>query len=278
MLRSLILHQGLGGAIRVTSYIVLAALIIATGLLIIPVRTDRDKLPLPHLQLLQYSTDICYISAGIGTCLAMLVIFFPSMYLELLGVERGADPITSFNSGIVSSLTGVIGGVLLGFISDIYGIWNVMIPVSGGVALTLFTMCAVQGPKSLIAHSIFYGFFSGAWLSLMITALSSLATKVEEMGTRVGLVLTGSSFFALFSLGLQDALLGTRFNWGAPSFFLGVFIFGNHGARASVKSQTWCCEGLDEREETIYPRPFLYLMTFVYLCVNGSSCFFHLLR
>jgi hypothetical protein len=58
-----------------------------------------------------------------------------------------------------------------------------------------------QGPKSLIAHSIFYGFFSGACrcifihrsashteahrdpgLSLMITALSSLATKVEEMG------------------------------------------------------------------------------------------------
>lgn len=99
-----------------------------------------------------------------------------------------------------------------------------MIPVSFGVALSMFTMCAVlvyflnysksnfcwpplwfelysQGPKSLVAHSIFYGFFSGACrcifihksasyteahrdsgLSLMITALSSLATKEEEMG------------------------------------------------------------------------------------------------
>ena len=166
-----------------------------------------------------------------------------------------------------------------------------MIPVSGGVALTLFTMCAVwvilskiqqssstdhtfelysRGPKSLIAHSIFYGFFSGACrcifvhksayteahhdsgLSLMITALSSLATKLEEMGwvllpffffsqstrwngiddlcllyvsTRVGLVLTGSSFFALFSFVLQDALLGTRFNWVTPSVFSGVSAF-----------------------------------------------------
>jgi len=136
-----------------------------------------------------------YVFAAIGTCLTMLVIFFPVMYLELLGLERGVDAVTSFNSGIILSLTGGIGGVLLGFMSDIYGIWNIMIPVSGGLAFTLFTMCAVQGPKSLVVHSMFYGFFSGAWLSLMVTALGSLAASTEEMGTRVGLVLTGSSFF-----------------------------------------------------------------------------------
>lgn len=226
ILRSVIPHRGLGGAIRVTAYLIFAALFIATGLLILPLRTDRDKLPLPQIQLLQYSSDMCYIFAAIGTCAAMLVLSFPSMYLELLGVERGADPVTSFNSGIVTSITGMMGGVLLGFISDKYGIWNLMIPVSGGVALTLFTMCAVQGPKSLIALSIFYGFFGGAWLSLMITALSSLATKMEEIGTRVGLVLTGSSVFALFSFAFQNALLGTRFNWAAPSVFSGLLFLG----------------------------------------------------
>lgn len=112
-----------------------------------------------------------------------------------------------------------------------------MIPVSFGVALSMFTMCAVlvyflnysksnfcwpplwfelysQGPKSLVAHSIFYGFFSGACrcifihksasyteahrdsgLSLMITALSSLATKEEEMGWVFFLFLSFPSFF-----------------------------------------------------------------------------------
>jgi len=229
ILRCLIPHRGLSGAIRVTAYIVLAALLIAAGLLIIPTRTDGNKLPLIHIQLLEYSTDMCYVYAGFGTCLAMLVLFFPTMYLELLGLERGADPITAFNSGIVSSLTGIIGGIVLGFISDMYGIWNVMIPVAGGLALTLFTMCAVHGPKTLIAHSVFYGFFSGAWLSLMVTALSSLATKMEEMSTRVGLVLTGSSVFALLSFGLQDALLGTKFNWTAPSIFSGFLLLGVTG-------------------------------------------------
>jgi len=229
ILRCLIPHYGLHGAIRVTAYIIFAALLIATGLLTIPTRTERKKLPLPQLQLLTYSTDMCYVFASVGTCLAMLVIFFPSLYLELLGLERGVDPITSFNSGIVLSLTGLIGGILLGFVSDLYGIWNIMIPVAGGLALTLFTMCTIQGPKSLVAHSIFYGFFSGAWLSLMVTALSSLATKVEEMSTRVGLVLTGSSIFALVSYALQHALLGTKFNWTAPSVFSGFVLLGVTG-------------------------------------------------
>jgi len=229
ILRCLIPHHGLSSAIRTTAYIIFVALLIAIGLLVLPTKTERDKLPLPQLQLLKYSSDMSYVFAGISTCLAMLVVFFPMLYLELLGLERGVDPITSFNSGIVLNLTGIIGGIYLGFASDLYGIWNVMIPVAAGVTLTLFTMCAVQGPKSLVAHSIFYGFFAGAWLSLMITALSSLATKVEEMGTRVGLVLTGSSIFALVSYALQHALLGPKFNWTSPSVFSGFLFLGVTG-------------------------------------------------
>jgi len=226
ILRSSIPHRGLGGAIRVTAYVILAALVVAAGLLFNSFRTERKFLPLPELYLFQYSTDICYISAAVGTCIAMLVILFPTTYLELLGVERGVDPITAFNSGIIFNLTGLIGGVLLGFVSDVYGIWNVMIPVSGGVSLTLFTMCTINGPKSLIAHAIFYGFFSGAWLSLMVTALSSLATSVAEMSTRVGLVLTGSSFFALLSFAFQDALLSSQHNWTATSIVSGILFLG----------------------------------------------------
>jgi len=252
ILRSSIPQRGLGGAIRVTAYVILAALVVATCLLIIPLRTERKILPLPQLQLLQYSTDMCYIFAAFGTCIAMLVIFFPTMYLELLGVERGADPITSFNSGIVASLTGVIGGVVLGFVSDLYGIWNVMIPVSGGVTLTLFTMGAIHGPKSLIAHSIFYGFFSGAWISLMVTALSSLATKLEEMSTRVGLVLTGSSFFALFSSAFQDALLGPNHNWTASSVVSGFLFLGVTGLGFMSRAKLGAAKALTgERKQYI---------------------------
>ncbi|KAF8816465.1 MFS general substrate transporter [Phlegmacium glaucopus] len=229
ILRGLIPHRGLGGAIRVTAYVIFGSFLIANCILTIPKEDDQDKFPLPRLDLVKYSSEQGYIFAAVGTCLTMLVIFFPAMYLELLGLERGANASTSFNSGIVLSFTGGIAGILLGFLSDRYGIWNTMIPVSGGLALTLFTMCTIQGPKTLIAHSIFYGFFSGSWLSLMVTALSSLAISTEEMGTRVGLVLSASSFFSLLSFAMQDALLGTKFNWAAPCVFSGFLLLGVAG-------------------------------------------------
>ena len=47
-----------------------------------------------------------------------------------------------------------------------------------------------------------------------------------------------------------------------------VYIFGNHGPRDSFKGQAWLCEGFDRREETIYSRSFLYLMTFVSFFVS----------
>ena len=193
----------------------------------------------------------------------------------------------AFHTHLLAGIwSGVIGGILLGFLSDTYGIWNMMIPVSGGMAITLFTMYGVsvyfwiitvalcwllylngsQGPKSFVAYSIFYGFFSGAcryistricslcWahcdpgLSLMITGFSSLATGWRRWGelffnpsvylnklcwelfsvyvsTRVGLVLTVGSIFALLSFVIQDALVGTRFNWATPSVFSGVSLF-----------------------------------------------------
>jgi len=229
IIRCLIPQRGLGGATRVTAYIVIGSLLIANCLLTIPDKSDREKYPLPRIDILKYSSETGYVYAAIGICLAMLVISFPQLYLEVLGLERGADIVIAFNSGIVLNLAGGIGGVLLGFLSDKCGIWNIMIPVSGGLALTLFTTCAVQGSKSLIAHAIFYGFFSVSWFSLMVTAIGSLAACTLEMGTRVGLVLTGSSVFSLLSFALQDALLGTNFNWTTPSVLSGFLLLGVTG-------------------------------------------------
>lgn len=89
---------------------------------------------------------------------------------------------------IILSVTGMIGRIGLGFASDIVGPWNLLVPVSGGMVLMMFTMCTVyvksipvqshhnldllnyllpsQGIKSLVAFSIFYGLFAGACKSI----------------------------------------------------------------------------------------------------------------
>jgi len=64
--RGLIPQRGLGGAIRVTAYIILGSLLIANCLLTIPKKDYRDKFPLPRLDLVKYSSEKGYIFAAVG--------------------------------------------------------------------------------------------------------------------------------------------------------------------------------------------------------------------
>ncbi|KAJ3505755.1 hypothetical protein NLJ89_g7252 [Agrocybe chaxingu] len=213
ILRGMIPERGLGGAVRVTGYIILGCLVIANCLLVTPPKEEKPLYPLPRLDLAKYSKEKEYLFSAGGMFLSMLVIYYP----------------------------GIIGRAGLGFASDIVGVWNLLIPVSGGVALMLFTTCAMyvlfpppfprssttlQGTKSLVAASFFYGVFSGAWLSLMVTALSSLASRMSEVGTRVGLILSISSFGALLSALMQDGMLTANRLWVVPSVVYGFVFLG----------------------------------------------------
>ncbi|KAF8154569.1 major facilitator superfamily domain-containing protein [Crassisporium funariophilum] len=226
ILRGAIPGRGMGGAVRITAYIILGCLVIANCLMVTPPKEEEPLYPLPHLDLAKYSKELGYIFAAAGTFLTMLVIYFPVMYLDLLGLERGVDQKSAFTSVVVLSFTGIIGRASLGFASDMFGVWNVLMPVSGGLALTMFTVIGVQGTKSLVVVSIFYGFFSGAWLSLMVTALSSLAARPSENGTRVGLILTPSSLACLLSFTIHNGMLTPKFMWVIPSVISGVLLLG----------------------------------------------------
>ncbi|KAF8954570.1 major facilitator superfamily domain-containing protein [Flammula alnicola] len=227
VLRVLISQHGMSSAVRVTAAIITGFLVIANVLLIVksPPKPEKSVYPVPRLDLAKYSKEMEYLFAAGGSFLTMLFIYYPVMYLDLLGREKGVDAKSAFNTVIILSLTGIIGRVGFGFASDIVGPWNLLIPVSGGLVLMLFTMCTIQGIKSLVVFSIFYGIFAGAWLSLMVTALSTLASRASETGTRVGLVLSVSSIGVLFSFLLQDGVLTPKV-WAIPSAIAGVLFMG----------------------------------------------------
>jgi len=228
VLRGLIPNRGMSGAIRVTACIALVFLLIANCFLFLktPPKPEKPVYPVPRLDIAKYSKEMEYIFATGGAFLTMLVIYYPAMYLDLLGLERGVDQKSAFNSVVILSFTGIIGRVGLGFASDFVGPWNLLMPVSGFLSLMLLTTCAVQGIKSLVFVSMFYGIFSGAWLSLLITALSTLASRMSETGTRIGLVLSISSFGLLFSTLIQHGTLTPNHTWVIPSAISGILLIG----------------------------------------------------
>jgi len=226
VLRMLISLRGFNGAVRITACVVFGFLLVGNGLLRTPPKADKPFYPVPHLDLAKYSKEMGYIFAAGGTFLTMLFIYWPVMYLDLLGKERGVNPNLAFYAVIILSLSGIFGRVGFGFASDIVGPWNLLLPVSGFLALMMFTTCSIQGPKSLCAYAFFYGIFAGAWLSLMVTALSSLASRTGEAGTRVGLVFSMSSIGILFSALIHDGVLTPQHIWVIPSFISGIIFMG----------------------------------------------------
>lgn len=220
-LRTMIPTRGFGPSIRITAIIVTVFLLIGNGLIRPLPKPDKPAYPLPRLDLAKYSREMEFIFATGGSFITMLFIFYPVVYLDLLAQQKGVDAKSAFNSVIILSLTGLVGRVAFGFAADIVGPWNLLVPVSGGMVLMLFTMCTIQGIKSLVAFSMFYGYFAGAWLSLMMIAITGLSSRKTEQGTRVGLVFSASSLTVLFSSLLQDAIVGTK-NWAVPSIVAGL--------------------------------------------------------
>jgi hypothetical protein len=121
----------------------------------------------------------------------------------------------------------IFGRVLPNFLADKVGPFNMIIPFSFSTAALIFGWLGVTTRAGLVVFALLYGFFSGAFISLlpscfMVCLLSAhtmllylscclskrqtLAFNVGEMGIRVGIGYVGSAFAAL--TGMQSQIRG----------------------------------------------------------------------
>jgi MCP family monocarboxylic acid transporter-like MFS transporter 10 len=68
---------------------------------------------------------------------------------------------------------------------------------TGGSA---FAMMAVKNATSTILFAIFYGFFSGAAISIVPSVVAVLAKDVSEMGGRLAVLFMAGGFLGLFGM------------------------------------------------------------------------------
>jgi MFS family permease len=230
LLRNLMAKHGLGGAVRLTAFIITPLLIIGNLVIVKPAREEEPAFPLPRLDLVKYKSEKEYLFLVVATIAGLVAIFFPSFYLQLLGLSLQVNPKSSFNTIIIVSISAVMGRILCGVASDVAGVWNSFLIVSGVTTIMVLSMIGVSGAKGLIAYSIFFGFFAGGWFSLMITTLASLASRMDEIGTRIGLVLTLSSPLFLVAPLLYRIILARSLNWIVPCSIFAVLFVGVTGS------------------------------------------------
>ncbi|KAF8880547.1 major facilitator superfamily domain-containing protein [Infundibulicybe gibba] len=206
--------RGFGEAVRATAYIVFACLFAGNCLIKMPNHKTPSSLP----DVRTFFKDPAYNFTLLGALVTFFGFFFPVVYLQLYAAEHHIDDNLAFYSLSILNASSFVGRILGNFLADIYGPWNLQAPCTLLTGATIWAVLGVHNTTTLVAVSILYGIFSGAWLSLSFAGVASLASSPNEVGyaARTGLVLGLASIGSLISAPAQGALLTREFFWVRP--------------------------------------------------------------
>ncbi|KAI0309091.1 MFS general substrate transporter [Amylostereum chailletii] len=204
-----------------------AGLITAT--LVLPLLAMRTRLPpRPKAQISlsaaanKFIRDDVYVIAVIATFMVVQGVFFPLFYLQLYCDQHGIDRTFGFYSLTILSSASFIGRLAGGAVVNRCGVFNVMSSCSFACSILVFAMLGLENVAGITVWAVVYGFFSGAYITLLGPMLSSLATDVSEVGARIGIAFTFTGVGALIATPITGALLTRQYHWWRPIVYIGV--------------------------------------------------------
>jgi MFS family permease len=163
-------------------------------------------------------------------------IFCAAMFLGFLGFYNFLFYVQSYaiDTGIVDENLGfyllsmlnaasTFGRIGPNFIADHTGPLNMLTPAVTITSILAFVWIRVHTVPGIIILSVFYGFFSGGFVSMPPVVMAYMTPDVRDLGTRLGQV------FAVTSIGL---LIGTP---------IGGAILSSTGGYLGVQLFTACC-------------------------------------
>lgn len=210
VLNRLIYTIGFANAVRVSGYISLGGLLIGNLLIKMPVRKPPR---VPRTPFKKFLTDPAYMTFILGAFISFFGFYFPIIYLQLYAIEQGIDSSFAFYCLAVLNGSGVVGRLISNYMADVFGLYRVHVPCTFITAGLILVVLAVTNVGSLAALAVLYGLFSGAWLSLSLTATAVLSKSPSEIGARAGMCLGSVGVSILVSAPLQGAVLGKDFAW-----------------------------------------------------------------
>ncbi|KAK6459503.1 monocarboxylate permease [Scheffersomyces xylosifermentans] len=131
-------------------------------------------------------------------------------YFATYAMAQGVSESTSLLLLTVWNGTGILGRLIPGYLSDIYGHFNINIIMLSTYTVTIFVMWLPFGDsqKVLFAFAAIGGYCSGSILSLLPACLSQI-TKVNEIGIKYGILNTVLSTGNLFGIPLASVVISS---------------------------------------------------------------------
>ncbi|ETW75410.1 MFS monocarboxylate transporter [Heterobasidion irregulare TC 32-1] len=169
-----------------------------------------------------FARDPPYVLAVMGAFLVILGLFFPIFFLQLDAITHNLDPNFAFYSLAILNAASVFGRVIPSLIAQTTGVFNTIVVCTAICGILVFSMFGVTTVGAVIVFAILFGFFSGAYVSLLAPMLTSLARDVTEIGSRMGICYTFTGIGSLVGTPIAGALLTPTNMWWRPIIFSGT--------------------------------------------------------
>lgn len=212
---------GFGWATRVVAFIALGTLSFSIAVMkqrVMP----KQKRKLWDPQAFKEKAFTLYCA---GMFFAFASFYGPIYYIQPYAIQTGiVGPSFGFYLLPILNAVSVPGRILPNFVGDYIGPLNVLIPASFMTGILALVWIGVHTKGGMIIFACFYGFFSGAFVSIAPVAIVVLTPDLRKIGTRMGLAFFVSSFGLLVGTPVVGAILTATNSWLGPQLFSGIVL------------------------------------------------------
>lgn len=218
---------GFGWATRTVAFIALGTLSISISVM------KQRVMPKQKRKLLDLSAfkEGPYSFYCLGMFLAFASFYGPVYYLQPYAIQTGiTDTSLGFYLLPILNAASVPGRIIPNFAGDYIGPMNVLVPASFMTGVMALVWIGVHNFAGIIAFACFYGFFSGAFISIAPVAIVVLTKDLSKIGTRMGQSFFVCSWGLLIGTPILGEILSSTGKWIGPQLFSGLLLLGTASA------------------------------------------------
>jgi len=204
---------------------------ISLALLCVAVLVLRTRVtPKKSRSLLQLSAfrSAPYTLNSLGILIGFSGLYFPMFYIQSYALARThVSRDYAFYLLAIMNGSSAFGRIIPNFLADKVGPLNMLTPCTLAAATLCLGWIDITDTAGITVFSIFYGFFSGAFVSLIPPTIVELTPDMSMVGTWMGMSLFIGAFGLLIGNPIAGALLEVATKkFGSAQGFAGGMVLG----------------------------------------------------
>ncbi|TEB32733.1 MFS general substrate transporter [Coprinellus micaceus] len=172
----------------------------------------------------KFLKDGPYVVTILGTVFVFGGLYYPIYFLQLNSIKNGISKGLAFYTIAILNGASTVGRIVPNLFANYFGVWNTVVPCVTIASILVFVTLGIDSAPGTIAFAILFGFFSGAYASLLPPMITSLSSHDYEIGARMGVCFVFTGIGGLVGTPIAGALLTSQFIWWRPIVFSGMCV------------------------------------------------------